>query len=204
MHFRKCPRKSRAHTRPRVAAPPNSSMFVLIECGAAHRLAADHGSPVRPDHRRARAAAGARWRAGCRPAALGARVRLRRLTEQVPSCAGRAAARTGGSRITPGLRPVRFSATPPRRTARRARATVGRLRSHISATQTGPRRGRAGRPRAEPGPSHHSRQSAETQRAGVSSPGAACGVSSLCGVLSECEVRVFHRRERTGKSTHIG
>ena len=45
MHFHKCPRKSRAHTRPRVAAPPNSSMFVLIECGAAHRLAADHGSP---------------------------------------------------------------------------------------------------------------------------------------------------------------
>ena len=137
------------------------------------------------------ARAGARWRAGCRPAALGARVRLRRLTEQVPSCAGRAAARTGGSRITPGLRPVRFSATPPRRTARRARATVGRLRSHISATQTGPRRGRAGRPRAEPGPSHHSRQTARKLSAPVlrSCPGGGRGSALIAGdrcALGEC------------------
>ena len=124
-----------AHTRPRVAAPPNSSMFVLIECGAAHRLAADHGSPrpsVRPGSVGPRRARRSRWRAGCASAALGARVRLRRLTEQVPSRAGRAAGRGPealGSR--PASDPPSRSGSPPVAAGpSAARATVAF--SHLS------------------------------------------------------------------------
>jgi hypothetical protein len=58
----------------------------------------------------------------------------------------------GGSRITPPVASVPFSAARPR-------ARDG-SRSHISATQTGPRRGRSGRPRAEPGDSAVSGHSA--------------------------------------------
>jgi hypothetical protein len=79
----------------------------------------------------------------------------------------------------PTLRPVPVLRRLPPDRPPRAR----RLRSHISATQTGPRRGRAGRPRPEPGPSHHSRQSADTQRAGSRVP-VLCAVQARCLELS--------------------